>query len=149
MLGFWLKLLVILFIAEPVWATDQSFNVSLKLFQPIAVTKKQDILFPSKILTGTSETIVVNTGDTGAAVFDAYGGKNRTLVRSVVESDIILSAPGVTDTITVNAFSVAGPLAFDSTGKASDFKIGATANILANSQDGDYTGVGSFRVIYQ
>ena len=138
-----IKLLILFLLIEPSWALDQSFNMGLRLFQPITVTKNKDIVFPTNILTGTDSTIVVNTSDTGAAVFDASGGKNRTLARYVVESTITLAAPGVPVPITVDAISVSGPTAFDSGGEASNFKIGATANILASSEDGDYVGVGT------
>ena len=149
MLRTWLKLLVVLLVIQPLWAEDQSFNMTLRLFHPITITKDRDIIFPTKVLTGTDETLVVNASDTGAAVFDAYGGKNRSLVRSVVETSVTLSAPGVDTPITVDAISVEGPTAFDPAGKANDFRIGATAKILASSKDGDYVGIGTFRVVYQ
>ena len=76
-------------VIEPVWASEQSFNMNLRLFQPISVTK---------ILIATAEVIVVSTSDIGAASFDAFGGKGRTIVRSVLESDIVLFSPG-NDTI--------------------------------------------------
>lgn len=141
--------MIFLIVTEPVWALDQSFNMGLSLFQPVSVIKNKDITFPTKILSGTDEIIVVTTNDTGAAVFDAYGGKDRTLVRTVLERNIALSASGVATTIVIDGFSIAGPTAFDSTGKALGLKIGATAKILSDSKDGDYVGVGTFRVVYQ
>ena len=144
-----LTLLIFLMVIEPVWASEQPFNMGLKLFQPITVTKKKDITFPTKILTATNEVIVVSTSDIGAASFDASGGIGRSLVRSVLESNIVLSAPGNDTTIIVDTIVVAGPTSFDAEGRALDLKIGANANILADSKDGDYIGVGTFRVVYQ
>ena len=140
---------IILFNVSLLWAENQSFNISLKLLKPITITTVSNLIFPSKILSGTDEAIVVAPGDLGAATFEAQGGKNRSIVRSIVESDIGLSAPGVPGQIVVDTFVVAGPTSFDPTGVASGLKVGATANILASSQDGDYLGMATFRVIYQ
>ena len=130
-------------------ATDQSFNISLKLFKPITISKLQDLLIPDATLTGSAFTIVVATGDTGAATFNAQGGKNRSITRSVVESSIDMSASGVTGVIAVDSFVLAGPVAFDASGDANGLKVGATAHVLAASEDGDYTGTATLRVVYQ
>ena len=130
-------------------AANQSFNISLKLFKPITITKVQDLLFPDTTLTGSAFNITVATTDSGAASFNAQGGKNRSITRSVVESSINMSAPGVATNIAVDTFSLSGPTAFDASGDANGLKVGAVAHVLALSEDGDYTGTATLRVIYQ
>ena len=145
-----LFILISLFaLSATVYATDQSFNATLKLFKPITITKVQDLLFPNTTLTGSAFTVVVLTGDSGAATFNAQGGKSRNITRSVVESSINMSAPGVVGTIAVDTFGIAGPTAFDGSGHANGLKVGATAHVLAASEDGDYSGTATFRVVYQ
>ncbi|MEI6092822.1 MAG: DUF4402 domain-containing protein [bacterium] len=130
-------------------ATDQTMSSSLKLYKPIVIAKVSDLSFPDTVISGNSQNITVSTASTNAATFNAQGGKNRSLTRSVVQSSIIMSAPGVTGTITVNSFSRSGPTVFDSNGNANGFKIGATARVLSNNIDGNYTGTATFRVVYQ
>lgn len=132
-----------------VHATDQSFNLSLKLFKPITITKVQDLSFPNATLTGSAFDITVATADSGAATFNAQGGKNRNITRSVVESSINMSAPGVTGNIAVSTFTMAGPTVFDASGNANGLKVGAIAHVLAASEDGNYSGTATFRVVYQ
>lgn len=146
------KLFVMIFaltISASAMATDQSFNTSLKLFKPITITKVQDLLFPDTTLTGSAFNIVVLPADSGAATFNAQGGKNRNLTKSIVESSINMSAPGVTGTIAVDTFVLSGPTAFDSAGDANGIKVGATAHVLAASEDGNYSGTATLRVVYQ
>ena len=146
------KLFVILFaltVSASAMATDQSFNVSLKLFKPITITKVQDLLFPDTTLTGSAFSIVVLPADSGAANFNAQGGKSRNLTKSVVESSINMSASGATGTIAVDTFVLSGPTAFDASGNANAIKVGATAHVLAASEDGNYTGTATLRVVYQ
>jgi hypothetical protein len=144
-----LKLLLFLFVISPAWATDQPFIVTLKMFKPITVTKNRDLIFPAKILSGGDESIVVGTGETGAADFSIFGGNNRSVVRTVLESSLTLTAPGVTGTVTVDNFTVSGPLAFNGSGQAEGLRVGATAKILASNENGDYAGIATFRVVYQ
>ena len=142
-------LICALTISATAMATDQSFNVSLKLFKPITITKVQDLLFPDATLTGSAFNIVVLPADSGAANFTAQGGKSRNITKSVVESSINMSASGVTGTIAVDTFVLAGPTAFDASGNATGIKVGATAHVLAASEDGNYTGTATLRVVYQ
>ena len=142
-------LISLLTLSATVSAADQSFNATLKLLKPITITKVQDLAFPGTILTGSGIDIVVATGDSGAATFNAQGGKNRNIARSVVESSINMSASGVVGTIAVDTFILAGATAFDSSGNANGLKVGATAHVLAASEDGDYSGTATFRVVYQ
>ena len=131
------------------YATDQSFNVSLKLYKPITITKVQDLSFSDVTLTGANINQVLAPAASGAAVFNAQGGKNRNITSSVVENSINMSAPGVTGTIAVDSFLLSGPTAFDGSGNANNIRVGATAHILAASEDGNYTGTATLRVVYQ
>ena len=144
-----LTLLLFLFFVNPVWGEEQSFNATLKLFKPITITKNKDLIFPAKVLTGTDETVVVSADDTGAADFTAFGGKNRSVIRTVLESSLTLTAPGATGTLVVDNFIVTGPALFNDYGKAEGLRVGATARIFSDSEDGDYAGVATFRVVYQ
>ena len=146
------KLFVMIFaltLSASAMATDQTFNVSLKLFKPITITKVQDLLFPDTTLTGSAFTIVVLPADSGAANFTAQGGKNRNITKSVVESSINMAAAGVVGTIAVDTFVLSGPTAFDGSGNITGIKVGATAHVLAASEDGNYTGTATLRVVYQ
>jgi hypothetical protein len=140
---------VMMMVGSTAMATDQSFNISMKLFKPITISKVQDLLIPNTNLTGSAFTVVVATGDTGAASFTAVGGKNRSITRAVVESSINMSASGVTGNIAVDTFVLAGPVAFDASGNITGLKVGATAHVLAASEDGDYSGTATLRVLYQ
>ncbi len=143
-----LVVLMMMVVGATAMATDSNFNISLKLFKPIALTKGQDLLIPQATLTGSAFDIVVATSDSGAASFSAIGGKNRTISRQVVESSIDLSASGVTGKIAVDNFVLAGPTAFDASGNIAGLKIGATAHVLSGSEDGDYSGTAAMRVTY-
>ena len=142
-------LISLLTLSSTAMATDQSFGASLKLFKPITITKVQDLLFPDTTLTGSAFTIAVLPADSGAATFNAQGGKNRSIIKSVVESSINMSASGVTGNIAVDTFVLSGPSAFDASGNANAIKVGATAHVLAASEDGNYTGTATLRVVYQ
>ena len=128
-------------------ADTASFNISMKLYKPIDVTKVSDLDFGTQVQ-GTAADIVVATGDAGAAEFSASGGKNRSITKSVVETTVNLISGS--DTITVDTFTVDGPTAFDGkTGLAAGLKAGATAHILSTTPDGDYAGSATYRVVYQ
>lgn len=142
-------MMMALMVSANAMATDQSFNASLKLFKPITITKVQDLLFPETTLTGSAINLVVLPADSGAANFNAQGGKSRNITKSIVESSINMSAPGVTGNIAVDTFVLDGPTAFDASGDANGIKVGATAHILAGSEDGNYSGTATLRVVYQ
>lgn len=141
-------ILVLCLLGISALASDKSFDVTMKLLKPIAITKVQDLLFPDTTLTGSAFTVVVATGDSGAASFTATGGKSRSIAKSIVETSIDMSASGVTGKIAVDTFTLAGPTAFDSSGNITGLKVGATAHVLADSEDGDYSGTATLRVVY-
>jgi hypothetical protein len=142
-------LLVSTFIGGHTYAATQSFNIALNLFAAINVTKVQNLTFPIQAITGSAFNVVVASTAAGAAIFNATGTNNRNITRSVVESSINMSAPGVTGSIAVDTFTLSGPTAFNSSGNANSLKVGATAHVLASSADGDYVGTATFRVVYQ
>jgi Domain of unknown function (DUF4402) len=142
-------MLCMLMVSASAMATDQSFNANLKLFKPITISKVQDLLFPDTTLTGSAFNIVVLPADSGAANFTSQGGKNRSITKSIVQSSINMSASGVVGTIAVGTFVLSGPTAFDASGNITGIKVGATANVLAASEDGNYTGTATLRVVYQ
>jgi hypothetical protein len=171
MFRHWLKLLLLIFMIFPFWASpalatdqfvanpppginptlvaNQPFHLTMRLFKPITITNNKNLIFPTTTLIGANVSLVVGPDDAGAADFSIFGGKNRSVIRTVIESSVRLTASGSAGGITVDRFTVAGPTAFDASGKANGLKVGATARILADSTDGDYAGVGTFRVIYQ
>jgi hypothetical protein len=131
------------------YASDLGFNATMKLKAPIALTKVTDLVFPDTNLTGSAFTVVVAAGDAGAANFNATGGKNRTITKSVVEASINMTAVDAVGSIAVDTFTFGGPTAFSAAGVANGMRIGATAHILAATQDSDlYTGSATFRVVY-
>ena len=126
-------------------ATDESFNVTMTLFAGITITETQALLFPSQQAL-TVGTYTVLTGDAGAATFTATGNPSANFTRSVVEASINMTNGG--STIPVNAFTVAGPTAFDVSGNAVGLKVGATATVDATDIAGSYTGAATYRIIY-
>jgi hypothetical protein len=127
-------------------AVQAPFNISLKLYKPIQLTKISDLDFGNQVQ-GTAADIVIAPSDLGAAEFSATGGKNRAITKSVVEASVNLTSGS--DTLLVDTFTVDGPTAFDNSGDATGLKVGATAHILAGTPDGDYVGSATFSVIYQ
>ncbi len=128
---------------------NRSVPITLNLLAKITISKVQDLIFPNATLTGSAFNIVVDTGDSGAATFNATGGNNRSITRSVTQPSINMTAPGAVGSILVDSFTVSGPTAFDPSGNANGLKVGATAHILASSEDGDYSGSATLRVTYQ
>ena len=139
---------VILMVSSTAMATDQSFNNTLTLFKPIAITKVADLNFGSQNITGSAFDVTVAAADSGAASFTATGGNSRSFTKSIVESSINMSASGVVGNIAVDTFTLAGPTAFDASGNATGIKVGAKAHVLAGSLDGNYTGAATLRVVY-
>jgi hypothetical protein len=130
-------------------ATDASFNINLKLLKPITLTKIQDLVFPDTVLPGINLDVIVTPLDVGASIFNATGGKNRTITRTILESSVILTSPDSTTTVLVDNFTISGPTAFNVFGEANNIRIGATARILSTNEEGKYAGIATLRVVYQ
>lgn len=145
------RLLILMFVitATDAVATDQSFSVTMKLGTPISITKLRDLIFPDTAFIGAQDLIIASTA-VNSASFTVTGRKNKHLVVSIVPVTVAMSAPGVTGTITVDTFTInpGPPHKFNVSGNAA-FTVGATAHILATSEDGDYTGTAAIRVVYQ
>lgn len=106
-------------------------------------------MFPDSVITGSTQLITVAPADAGATVFSAQGKKNKLVAASIVSGTILLSAPGSSTTITVDQFTITGPVdsRLDNTGFAS-FSVGARATINPTTEDGNYSGTNAFRLVY-
>ncbi len=145
-------LLAAVAVTTTVMATDESFDVLMELLAPIQITEVKNLQFPAT-LSGAALDVVVATGDTGAAEFSATGTASKSFTKSVVESSITLQLDGnsgglSTKEIVVDTFSLAGPVAFDGSGNATGLKVGGTAHVLAEDLPGQYSGVATFRMVY-
>lgn len=124
----------------------------------VAITEISGIVFPSVVPKATSQTIILNPSDSGAAFFQATGNALAGVILEVIPKDIILRAQGSTK-ITVEQFSFGGSITptgdglgygtFDSTGNLTNIRIGAQAIIPANPKFGAYTGDASLRIIHE
>jgi hypothetical protein len=142
-------LLVVPATASPSTTINTSFNINLNLVANITITTVQGLLFPDQTITGSAFNVTVATGDSGAASFNATGSPSRSITASIVQSSINMSASGVTGTIAVDTFVIAGPTAFNSSGSLTGLKVGATAHVLSGSQDGNYSGTVTLSITYQ
>jgi len=148
-----MKYFILLLISFGVEATDEPFNVTMKLLAPIVITEVSPLTFPNSPR-GTAVNVVVATGDAGAATFSATGSPSTAFVKSMVTPSVTLLLGGVpsggdlTKEIVVDTFVLAGPSAFDAAGNAVGMKVGATARVSANDQAGNYSAVATFRIVY-
>lgn len=142
------RLILLFLLASTAMADDHNFTISLRVLEPMLLESVQNLVFPDVTVSRTAFSVTVSPNDAGASTFWAEGRGNRAIAYSVVTPTIYLSAPGVETNIRVDGFDVYGPTVFNSDGTAS-FRIGATANLPANIQGGDYSGVATFRVTYQ
>ena len=145
-----MTLLIILFIINfnnVAMATDAPFAISVKILKPIAISEVKSLAFPNTN-TGSSTSLVVGSADENAAEFSLAGSANTNIVSTVVESSISISAPGVSTPVLVDNFTVKAPLALNDQGKGT-IGVGGTAHINQDSEDGNYIGSATLRVIYQ
>jgi hypothetical protein len=131
-------------------ATDVMFRASIRLFKPIAVSNIQDMSFTSNSALSSNQNALELKAGSGAAIFNikSQGGSNRSMVSAVVESSVNMSAPGVKGTIPVSNFKLSAPTAFDASGNANNIKVDATAKVLASSEEANYEGTATLRVVY-
>lgn len=128
-------------------ATDAPFSVSLKLLKPIAISEIRSLAFQDTA-TGSSTSLVVASSDDTAAKFDLVGSANANIISTVVENSIVISAPGVSKSVVVDNFTVKAPLALNGMGRGT-IGVGGTAHVGTDSEDGNYMGAATLRVIYQ
>ena len=136
-----------------VYATDEVFDVTMRLLADIVITENNALVFPDT--PRGAANIVVLTTDAGAADFSATGQASTGFTKSIADPGGAITmlrsggTPGNTpDEIVVDTFVLAGPVAFDATGNATGLKVGATAHVLAEDLAGDYLGTATFRMIY-
>ena len=133
------------------YATDESFQVSIRIQAAITISENQALSFPDTEATASSQTVTVAPSDGTSASFDIAGDSNLAITVSVSEASIGLSN-GPT-TITIDNFTFGGSCNADGTGTLSSgslagCKVGASASIPANPTSGSYTGTLTFRVLY-
>jgi len=131
---------------SPVWCTDQLFTISLRLLKPTTMTEVHALSFPDAN-TGIEQDLVVPASSPNAGALEVAGSKNIGINSSVVENGIMIASPDTDTKITVDGFTLSSPPVMDDQGKAT-VKIGGTAHILADAQDGDYSGTATLRVVY-
>jgi hypothetical protein len=136
------------FYSVNLYPTDQPFTVTINVFRPIVITVVQELRFPDTMLTGTDINVVVTVASPDAAAFDASGSANRSFVASVVPPSVDATASGVSGAVTVDNFLIAGPTSFNGSGDAHGLRVGATAHVLASTEEGLYSGTVAFRVVY-
>ena len=139
------------------FASDESFNASIQLLEPITITESQSLSF-EPTLSKQAVNVVTAPSDTRAAVFSAQGTANESISASVVETSIVMSKDGTginaNETITVDSFKYGGNLAsdgtgsFDSSGSLTNMRVGATAHVQSDDVSGDYIGTATLRVTY-
>lgn len=133
-------------------ATDMQFNIGISVVTGLIVNSTKNLVFPDTMITGATQTLTVAPEDAGAAEFFAQGQKNKKIAASVLLSTVTLSAPGSSTNITVDIFTISGPsrLSNPSGGApgTATFNVGARAVITPSTEDGDYTGTNTFRLVY-
>ena len=128
-------------------ATDAPFTVSLKLLKPIAISEIRSLAFQNTV-TGSSTNLIVASSDDTAAKFNLEGSANINITSTVIEDSIVIFAPGVSSSVLVDSFTVQAPLTLNSQGKGV-IGVGGTAHVGTDSEDGNYIGAATLRVIYQ
>ena len=142
-----LILIVSLFASSILYSAEESFNVNMRILDPVKITEQRSLSFPDHVV-GTQANIVVNPSDATSASFSATGAPNANIKTSVVESYIILS-DGANNNIEVDTFNIISEDSFDSNGELNNISIGATAHVEAGDPVGNYNGFATLRIIYQ
>jgi len=132
---------------NPAMAADAPFSVSLNLLKPIAISEVRSLAFPNTNI-GISTDLIVPSNDENAAEFQLVGSANTNIVSTVIEKSISISAPGASKPVLVDNFTVNAPLALNDKGKGT-VGVGGTAHINNDSEDGNYIGSATLRIIYQ
>lgn len=136
-------------------ATDESFNIGIKLIAPIVITETNALSFVETVA-GTAQDVITAPSDGIAAQFTATGELLRAVTGSVVESSVVITTGDGADStkqMTIQDFTLGGDLVggtanFDASGDLSDLRVGATAKVEADDIPGDYAGSATFRLVY-
>ncbi len=142
--------------ATTVGAAEERFDVGLRLIVPAFVSQDSNLQFPEQIA-GNAAQLVITPDGNGAAQFITTGEPLRAITASIVEPSIVMEiGEGGTPAsqIVVNNFTLGGSVdangagSLNSEGILGNIRVGATANIAAENQSGNYVGVATFRIIY-
>ena len=134
-------------------AADEPFAASITVYAPVVITETAPMSFGIVTASGSTQVVVVDPADAGAAGFDITGEGSMAITATVVETSLAL-VNGAT-TITVDSFTYGGSLSgtgtatFSNQGAVAGAKVGASASIPANPDAGSYAGTLTFRVVYQ
>ncbi|MBF0351817.1 MAG: DUF4402 domain-containing protein [SAR324 cluster bacterium] len=133
-------------------AADEAFNASIRIVAALAISETSALTFPQTEASTSTQQVAIGPNDSGAASFNITGEPNAGVTASIVEPSLEMTV-GQT-TITINTFTFGGALAsngsvsLNGSGSATGAKVGATANIPANPESGQYSGALTFRVVY-
>ncbi|OUS04021.1 hypothetical protein A9Q81_06285 [Gammaproteobacteria bacterium 42_54_T18] len=122
------------------------------------ITEIQGLSFITGLV-GFTQELTTSPTDNKAATFEASGDPWGVVTITVIDSSITLytqtGSKGKKRRITVNNFTTGGTLdnsghaVFDQNGYLDNIRVGATANIGAGTQAGDYSGSTTLRLVYQ
>lgn len=133
-------------------AADEAFNASIRIVAALNVSESSALTFPTTESAAQAQQVTVGTTDAGAASFNITGESNAAVTASIVEGSLEMTVGS--STITVNNFTFGGALngsgnaSLDGSGALNGAKVGATANIPAAAESGEYSGALTFRVVY-
>lgn len=129
-------------------ATDTPFIAHMRLYKPLVISEVEALAFP-KVISGSTEDLVVGSSGDSAAKFDLAGNANTDMVAGIIENSVTVSAPNVPKPVVVDSFTVRAPLALNDSGRGT-ISVGATAHIDGYSEEGNYyISSGTLRVVYQ
>jgi hypothetical protein len=133
---------------------EEAFNASINLFRSIQIRKISDLSF-GDVVALADKKVVVEAGDSGAAIFEAFGDKQAHVIGRVQEASIeMASVDRRGDTITVDSWAYGGSMdkngaaTFDKDGDLYDLRVGAAAHVKSDNDAGRYVGQATFRLTY-
>ncbi|MGK5095041.1 DUF4402 domain-containing protein [Deltaproteobacteria bacterium TL4] len=146
-----MKKLIVLFASlmflPSLFAAEETFQMSMKVYQPLAIGKVSDLVFPLIEVSSAAQPVTV-TPDQGAS-FKITGQTGAGITASVTSSGL----SNGTQTISIDSFSFGSPL--DSAGRGTlasggiTATVGAALTVPANASTGEYAGTATFTVLYQ
>ena len=119
------------------------------------ITERSALSFPSLPSNTTAINLVTNPSDSDAAVFDANGTANQPITVTTKESFIWLRSGN--QKIMIQDFTFGGSVtdiggsgtgSFDISGNLTNIRVGATVVIPASPVPGSYTGILTFKLVY-
>jgi hypothetical protein len=116
----------------------------------LSVNLISNMIFPVQVQ-GIAATVVLAPNDPGAASFSITGEPNRVLSCSVISNNVKITTPGgggAKYRIRVDSFLIQGCTHLDPTGVLHGVSVGARARIKKNNEEGEYSGINKFLVVY-